>query len=160
MNHRDQIKDLAMTVNGGLTAYIAIHDAIFEEAASVKSFLKNLVGRGVPMSKLLEESERLVPLWEGIHQKIEVFRHSTCSSLSKDERYYFDILTRYVDAIRKTVAALVDRQRLMNEGSKGGSNNPMTWEASRQKESVYQMAVQEYMAVGQELNAAAPIIFG
>jgi len=157
MNQRDEIKDLAMTVNGGLTVYIAIHNAIFRDAATFKSFLKNLFGWGVPMSKLLEDSEGLLPLWDTIHQKMEVFRQSANSSLSKDERYYFDILSRYVAAVRKTVAALVDRQRLMNEKSKG---NPVTWEAFQQKEMAYQMAVQEYMAIGQELNAGAPIIFG
>ena len=160
MNHRDQIKDLAMTVNGGLIAYIAIHNAIFRDAATFKSILKNLFGWGVPMSKLLEDSEGLPPLWDTIHQKMEVFRQSAYSSLSKDEKRYFDILSRYVDAVRKTVTALIDRQRLMNEGSKGGSRNPMTWEAFQEKERSYQIAVQEYTAIGQELNDAAPIIFG
>jgi hypothetical protein len=126
MNHRDEIKDLAQTVNDGLTVYIAIHNAIFREAATFKSFLKNLFGWGVPMSKLHAESEELLPLWDTIHQKMEVFRQSAYSSLSKDEKHYFDILSRYVDAIRKTVTALIDRQRLMNEGSKGGPRNPMT----------------------------------
>ena len=157
MNHRDEIKGLAKTVNGGLTDYIAIHNAIFREAATFKSFLKNLFGMGVPMSKLLEDSEVLLPLWDAIHQKVEVFRQSAYSSLSKEERYYFDILSRYVAAVRKTVAALVDRQRLMNERSKGGT---MTWEAFQQKEMSYQIAVQEYTSIGQELNDAAPIIFG
>ncbi|MGB8951372.1 MAG: hypothetical protein WCC06_01710 [Candidatus Aminicenantales bacterium] len=160
MNYRDEIKDLAMTVNGGLTVYIAIHNAIFRDAATFKSFLKNFFGWGVPMSKLLEDSEGLLPLWDTIHQKMEVFRQSAYSSLSKDEKHYFDILSRYVDAVRKTVTALIDRQRLLNEGSKGGSRNPMTWEAFQQKERSYQMAVQEYIAIGQELNDAAPIIFG
>ena len=160
MNYRDQIKDLVLTVNGGLTIYIAIHNAIFRESASFKSFLKNLFGRGVPMSKLLADSEKLLPLWEEIRQKMEDFRRSAYSSLSEDERYYFDVLSRYVDAVRKTVATLVDRQRLMNEGSKGGPNNPMTWEACQQKETIYQMAVHEYTTIGEELNAAAPIIFG
>lgn len=157
MNHRDDIKNLAMTVNEGLTVYIAIHNAIFRDAATFKSFLKNLFGMGVPMSKLLEDSEGLLPLWDTIHQKMEVFRQSDYSSLSKDEKYYFDILSRYVDAVRKTVAALVDRQRLMNERSKGGT---MTWEAFQQKERGYQIAVQEYTAIGQELNDATSIIFG
>ena len=157
MDHRDEIKDLAMTVNDGLTVYIAIHNAIFRDAATFKSFMKNLFGWGVPMSKLLEDSEGLLPLWETIHQKMEVFRQSAYSSLSKDEKHYFDILSRYVAAVRKTVAALVDRQRLMNQRSKGGT---MTWEAFQQKEMAYQMAVQEYTAIGQELNAATPIIFG
>lgn len=157
MDHRDEIKDLAMTVNDGLTVYIAIHNAIFRDAATFKSFMKNLFGWGVPMSKLLEDSEGLLPLWETIHQKMEVFRQSAYSSLSKDEKHYFDILSRYVAAVRKTVAALVDRQRLMNQRSKGGT---MTWEAFQQKEMAYQMAVQEYLSIGQELNAATPIIFG
>jgi len=157
MNHRDEIKDLAMTVDVGLRVYIAIHNAIFQDAASFKSFLKNLFGRGVPMSKLLEDSEGLLPLWDTIHQKMEVFRQSACLSLSKDEEHHFDILSRYVDAVRKTVTALVDRQRLMNEGANGGS---VSWEAFQEKERCYKIAIQEYMAIGQELNDAAPIIFG
>lgn len=157
MNHRDEMKDLAMTVNDGLTVYIAVHNSIFRNAATFKSFLKNLFGWGEPMSKLLEDSEGLLPLWDSIHQKMEVFRQTAYSLLTKDEKYYFDTLSRYVDAVRKTVATLVERQRLMNERSKGRT---MTWEAFQQKERSYQMAVQEYTAIGQELNDAAPIIFG
>lgn len=71
------------------------------------------------MSKLLEDSEGLLPLWDVIDHNMEAFRELTYSSLSKDERYYFDILSRYVAAVRKTVVALVDRQRLIHEKSKG-----------------------------------------
>jgi hypothetical protein len=128
MNYRDEIKELALTVNGGLTVYIAVHDEIFHEAATLKSLLKNIFGRGVPMSKLLEESERLVPLWDAIHTRIEEFRRSAYSSLSKEEKRYFDILSQYVESVRRTVAALVDRQRLLNQGSMGEPSNPMTGE--------------------------------
>jgi hypothetical protein len=157
MAHTDQIKELATIVNDGLKGYIAIHNTVFWETTTFKSFLKNLFGLGVPMSKLLEDSEGLLPLWDVIHQKMEVFRKSAYSTLSKDEKYYFDILSRYVDTVRKTVTALIDRQRLMNEGSKGGT---MTREAFQQKGVSYRIAVQEYTAIGQELNDAAPIIFG
>ncbi len=157
--NKEQIKELAMAVDGGLTVYIAVHNAIFRESATFKSFVKNLFGRGVPMSKLLEDSERLLPLWEAIHEKTEFFQRSTYSSLTKDEKYYFDLLSQYVDSVRGTVAALVDRQRLMNEGSKGGPNNPMTRELLKEKEKVYEMAVQKYLTIGRELNAAAAIIF-
>ena len=158
-NHGSQIKELAMTVSNGLSSYIAVHDSIFQEAATFKSLLKNLFGRGVPMSKLLEDSERLLPQWEEIYRKVEVFRHSNYSSLSNDEKYYLDILSRYVAAVRKTVAALVDRQRLMAEGSKSRKNNPMTLQAYQRKEDAYECAAQEYKAIGEELNAAAPIVF-
>ena len=159
-NHVTQIKELALIVGDCLSNYIAVHDAIFRDAASFKSLLKNLLGRGVPMSKLLEDSERLLPQWEVIHQKMEAFRRSNYSSLSKGEKCYFNILSRYVAAVRKSVVALIDRQRLMAEGSKSRANNPMTLEAYKQKEEIYQTAVEEYTAIGQELNMAAPIIFG
>jgi hypothetical protein len=159
-HHRDEIKEFALAVNDALTVYIAIHDAIFREAVTFKSLLKSILGRGVPMSKLLEESEQLLPLWDAIHQRIEEFRQSAYSSLSKDEKRYFDILSRYAEAVRQTVSALVDRQRLLNQGSVGGPSNPMTWELLQQKERIYKELVGQYMAIGQELNAASAIIFG
>jgi hypothetical protein len=159
MSQRERIKNLALTVNGGLSAYIAVHNAIFEEAATVKSFLKNLSGRAVPMSKLLKDSEALVPLWDGLTARIEDFKSSEYHSLSPDERDFFDVLSRYVDALRNTVAALVDRQHLMNEGAKGGREIPMSWSAYQEKEALYQQAIKEYMAIGEELNAARPVVF-
>lgn len=160
MDRRAEIRDLASNVGHGLTAYIEVHDAIFRDASAFRSVLKNLFGRGVPMSKLVEDAEGLRPLWSTIHQKMESFRTASYSALSKDERRYFDMLGRYVDAVSRTVTALIERQRLLNEGSKGGAKNPMTWKAFQQKERAYQTAVKEYMAIGQELNDAAPVIFG
>lgn len=159
MERREEIKKLAMVVKEGLTTYVAVHNVIFHEAATFNSLLKNLFGMGVPMAKLLEDSERLLPLWNAIHQKIEAFRVSAYSSLSTDEKYYLDILKRYVDAVQKTVAALVDRQRFLVEVSKERQKDPMEWETFQQKEEIYKMAVQEYLVIGKELNAAAPIIF-
>ena len=146
-------------MNNALSAYIAVHDAIFREAATFKSFLKNLLGRGVPMSKLLEESEGLVPLWDGIHQKIVAFHRSSYPLLSEDERSYFDILSRYVDAVCDTVRALVDRQRLLSQGGIGGPRSPMTMEALQQKQRSYEHFIRRYIEVGDELTAAGPIIF-
>ena len=159
MSRRDEIKELALAVNDALTVYIAVHDAIFREAATLKSLLKNILGRGVPMSKLLEESEQLQPLWDALHKRIVDFRQSTYSSLSEGERGYFDILSRYVEAVRETVTALVDRPRLLNHGTMDGPRDPMTWEALQQKERIYKESVRQYIEIGQELNAASPIIF-
>ncbi|MCA1576630.1 MAG: hypothetical protein LC794_04605 [Acidobacteria bacterium] len=160
MSQRERLRELALTVNEGLTAYIAVHNEIFEEAATAKSLLKNLAGKGVLMSKLLEDCEALVPLWDDISEELEDFKSSDYLLLSEDERGFFDILSRYVEALQKTVTALVDRQRLMNEGAKGGRNNPMTWTAHREKEDLYQQAVNEYIAVGEKLNEARYVVFG
>jgi hypothetical protein len=159
MAYKDQIKELAMTVNGGLTVYIAIHNKIFEEAATLKSVFKNIFGLGTPMSKLLEDAETLAPLWKAINQKVESFRLSHYSSLSKEEQHFLDILSRYVAAIQKTITMLIERQRLLNEKSKGGSNNPTTLGKYKQIEATYKTAIQEYMAIGQELNSAMSTIY-
>ena len=159
MNYKDQIKDLAMKVNTALTEYVAVHNTIFQETATLNSLLRNVAGKGVTMSDLLEHSERLVPVWDDIEETMAAFRYVATPHWSNDEKRYFDILSRYASALRKTVDALVDRQRLMYEGSKGGRNNAMTWEAYQEKEKAYQLRIQEYTAIGQELNAAAPIVF-
>lgn len=159
MSQQERIKDLAMTVNEGLNVYIDVHNAIFEEAATFKSLLKNLSGSGAPMSKLLEDSEALVPLWDHISKRVEVFESTEYRFLSPDERDFFDILSRYVSALRQTVTALVDRQRLMNAGAKGGRENPMTWKAYQEKEALYQQAIKDYMAIGEELNSVRSVVF-
>jgi hypothetical protein len=142
-----------------LNAYVAVHDAIFSDAATFKSFVKNILGRGVPMSVLLEKAERLVPVWDAIRIEARDFRQSTYTSLAHEERRYFDILSQYIDALCDTVRALVARQQLLNQGAMGGSRNSMTWNALQEKQRTYEESIHRYMAIGQELNAAAPVIF-
>jgi hypothetical protein len=105
------------------------------------------------MSLLLEKAEGLVPLWDSIGAKLELFRAHRGHSLSNGEGQYVEILSRYVAAVRKTVAFLVGRQKLLNAGSK------RNWKGYRSKTAEYDAAVQEYMAIGRELNAASPVIF-
>ena len=52
------------------------------------------------------------------------------------------------------------RQRLLNEGSRGMRNSPLRWESFQKAERQYQEAINEYKAVGLDLNNAAPIVFG
>jgi len=158
-NCREQIKNIAYSVNDGLTAYITIHDKIFKEAATFKSFLKNIFGRAIPMSQLLQDTETLIPLWNGINEKIASFSHVANFSMDEDERCYFEILSRYAQAVKETVVALVERQRLLNERSKGGHDNPVSWKVYQDAEKIYQSAIKKYMAIGQELNNAGHLVF-
>src|SRR5207245_87952 len=102
MSHRAEIQELAMNVGQGLTAYVAVHDAIFRNAATLKSLVKNLVGRGVPISKLVADAEALLPFWVTMQDRLEGFREASYTGLSENERQYFDLLARYVDALGKT----------------------------------------------------------
>ncbi len=69
--NRDQIRELARSVGHGLNAYIQIHGAIFRDASSLKSVLKNLFGHGVPMSRFLADAEGLMPLWNTMRNRLE-----------------------------------------------------------------------------------------
>lgn len=158
-NYREEIKNLAHLVNDGLTAYIIIHDKIFKEAATFKSFLKNIFGRAVPMSQLLQDTETLIPLLNNITEKIASFGRDVNSLIDEDERYYFEILSRYAKAVNETVNILVERQRLLNERSKGGPGNPVNWNVYQGVERTYQSAIKNYMAIGQELNNASHLVF-
>ncbi|MDD2763690.1 MAG: hypothetical protein PHE83_06915 [Opitutaceae bacterium] len=159
MTHEEQIKDLAKAVHGALTLYVAVHNKIFREASTFRSALKNLVGLGVPMSVLLAEAKALVPFWEAIGSKIEEFRGTEYNGLSSDEKRYFDILTRYVATLRRTVDLLVMRQQFMADRSEGVRSEGMSWKAHKQREEAYNSSIEEYSAIGVELNAASRFIF-
>jgi len=159
MNYKDQIKELAWTVNEGLSIYIAIHNSIFQESYTLMSFIKNLFGRGVPMAKFLEHAEKLVPIWDSIQNKIDDFKSTMYLSLSKDEKCYFDLLANYVIALRKTVDCLVERQKYSEIGSRSFLNNPLSWKAFIEKERAYKTSINEYLTIGQQLNDMAQIIF-
>lgn len=153
MSNRDEIRRLALAVSSSLNEYVEVHNKIFQKSATFKSVVKNLFGRGTSMSQLLDDSERLVPLWAAIHEDLEAFRRTSYLSLVPDQRSYFDLLSRYAMAIKETVLALVERQQLLNDGGR------LTWELFQEKERLYTSAVAQYVLIGQELNAAAPIIF-
>ena len=78
------------------------------------------------MATLLAESERLLPLWDGIYEQTVTLRQLSYSSFSEEEQRYFDLLSRYVDAVRFTVVALVDRQRFMEQGTRTVPCDPPT----------------------------------
>ena len=157
-DYRDQIRDLASTVSEGMTVYVAIHDRILKESATFKSLLRNMFGRAVPMPQLLQDAEGLVPIWNGITEKIASFGSETYSSMDEDERFYFEILNRYAQAVNETVLALVERQKLLNDDSKSIRNNPLKWSRIKEAERTYESAFQKYMAIGQELNDASHLV--
>lgn len=159
MTTKEEVAQLAHYVGQGLDSYIQVHDRVFEEASTLRSVFKNLRGRAVPMPVLLSESEALVPMWVAIRRKVEEYRASVDGALMPNERRYLNLLADYVEAVERTIEALVARQKLLAQGSRGGRNNPMTWEAFRLAECRYQEAIAGYKAIGARLNNAAPLAF-
>ena len=159
MNYGSQIKEIAQTVHAGLRSYIFVHNKIFKESATIQSFIKNLFGRGTPMSELKNEAEKLIPIWDSILNNILNFRDSNYNNLSSDEKQYFDALINYANALQKTVARLVERQIFLEKMSQGISNNPTTLISYQKKNSEYHAARKEYFKLGQILNDLSYIVF-
>ena len=159
MDNKNQIKEIAYFVNEGLNKYIYVHNHIFKEAATIKSVIKNLCKKGIPMSELTNEATKLLPIWDSILENIETFKNSNYQNLSEDEKHYLDILTNYSIALNKTVNLLVERQILWENGSKDLLNNPMTWKEYKEKNIEYQASIDEYLWHGQQLNDVSYIIF-
>lgn len=157
--YKEQIKNLAWDINDGLSEYIDIHDRIIKEAASFKSFLKNIFSRPVPMSQLLKEAESLMPMWGIILKKISKFYDESYSLIDENEKHYFDILYKYAKSLNQTVVVLVERQILLSERSRGGKNNSVNWKAYQEAENKYESTIQKYKELGEDLNNLNYLIF-
>jgi len=132
--YRSVINHLAKTVHNGLLEYIDVHNKIFKESSTFSSLLKNIFGRPVPMSQLLQDAEELIPKWEKINDTVSSFSQKTISKLDEDEKIFLEILNRYAKAVNDTVVALVERQKLLNERSKSLKNNPVNYEMYQESE--------------------------
>lgn len=154
-----ELQDLASEVGQILSAYVAVHDRIFNEAASLKSVFKNLLGRGVPMSELQADAEALVPRVERVKTRVALFNAGAALELPPAARAYSELLSSYVEALARTVDALVARQRILSEGSRGGRGNPMTWDGFKAAEQDYDRAVKNYQMIGAQLNDSSSAIF-
>ena len=111
------------------------------------------------MDVLLKKAETLIPVWASINDRINDFKKSAYPNLSDDEKYYFETLISYVNAVQKTIASLVERQKFMEEGTNRFFNWLMSWKAFQEKRKVYQASVEEYCIIGQKLNDAKHIVF-
>jgi len=146
--HRDQLGALGYSVNQGIQAYAGVHKYIEEQGASAKSALKNLFGRGVPMSQLLEAAESLIPIWAEIQSNIDTLEAQDMHLLDQDEQHYLGLLKEYVKRVRSAIDALVARQRIL-------ANPPVKWDSHQAASQKYQAAMNSFMAIEEQMNQAS-----
>jgi len=159
MNDKDKLKNLTIDINEFLSVYIQIHNKINREAETFISVIKNLFGQGVPMSKLVDIAKSLTPICDSLKVRIDSFKIISYSNLSNDEKHYFDILSNYFNSLEKTVNCLIEKQLLSNIKSKGLSKKSISFREFILKEKEYKSKVNEYSAIGRQLNNVSYIIF-
>lgn len=145
---RDQLKVLGAMVHQGIQAYANIHRYIEKQGATAKSALKNLFGRGVPMSQLLEAAETLEPIWAEIQSSLIEFENQDRLLLDRDEQRYFDLLKEYVKRVELAIDALIERQRLL-------AHPPVKWDSHQSASQKYSAAMNAFMAVEEQMNQAS-----
>ena len=122
MTNKDKIQNLALEVNDYLNAYTTVHNKINKQAGTLLSFMRNLLGIGIPMSKLLKECEQLIPMWNTVNLKMEKFEKSNLHLLTDQELNYYDVVVTYATKLHYAVLALIDRQLFLTQKSEGGNN--------------------------------------
>ncbi|NHZ84851.1 MAG: hypothetical protein GWP19_03105 [Planctomycetia bacterium] len=157
--YKEHIQNFAWEINNGLTAYIEIHNKIFREAGTFKSLVKNIFGKPVSMSELLNDAKSLILMWNNIVEKITIFSNESYSLMDENEKLYFDILEKYAKALSETVAVLTERQKLLNKRSKVGQVNKVNWQTFKEIDYKYESSIREYKLYGKELNELNHLIF-
>lgn len=146
--YRNQLGALGYSVSQGIQAYAGVHKYIEQEGASAKSAFKNLFGKGVSMSQLLEAAESLVPIWAEIQNNVLSFESQTLMLLDNDEQRYLGLLNEYVKKVRLAIDALVNRQRLL-------AQPPVKWSSHQAASQKYQVAMAAFMEAEERMNQAS-----
>lgn len=146
--YRNQLGALGYSVSQGIQAYAGVHKYIEQEGASAKSAFKNLFGKGVSMSQLLEAAESLVPIWAEIQNNVLSFASQTLMLLDNDEQRYLGLLNEYVKKVRLAIDALVNRQRLLAQPH-------VKWSSHQAASQKYQAAMADFMEAEERMNQAS-----
>jgi hypothetical protein len=157
IDHRQHLRLLARYVASALGAYVEVHDRVFQQASTLRSVFRNLLGRGVPMADLLADAEGLIPKLAAVQAALSGYRSENAEELEPSSLRYLDLLETYVAALREAVDALICRQQMLLEG--GGRGNPRTWHAFQEAERSYERAIARYKLAGVDLNTEATAIF-
>ena len=151
------VLECGLAANDALSAYVAIHDRIFAEQATLLSLLKNLIGKGVSFEALLEDAEAANQLWIDVYESANAARDNYRELVSTDEAEFLAALVEYAAALLATTAILVERQQLLLK--RKHHPNEVAWETFTDVQRRYDAAVTRYMELGRPLNARMQRVF-
>ena len=151
------VLECGFAADDALKAYLAIHNRIFAQQATVISLLKNLFGAGVSFEELLEESKAANRLWVDFTFQAERTRTAYRGMVSEEEARFLDVLVEYSIAVRAATASLVERQDLLLK--RKHSPKEVSWQAYTAAQDQYKAAVNRYSEQGSTLNPLMHRVF-
>lgn len=133
-----------------LNEYVNIHNLLLHKSGTLQSFIKNLFFKKridfKYIFKLAQDvdtkiSDKVVDLNEIKNNEYILFNYI--------EKQYFNTLTEYVDALKTTTQRFVEFTELLYLGSLSKAN--LSWAKYKDKENLYNIAINEYQTVGIKL---------
>jgi hypothetical protein len=156
-NAEHAVLECGFLANDALKAYIAIHDRIFAEQATIASLFKNLVGTGTPFEELLVEAKKADRLWLDFSDFAGRTRSKHRASVSEEEARFLDSVVEYAAAVLATTQVLVERQELLLKRKHNPSE--VSWQAFTGVQKRYEVAVERYRSLGRDLNPRIHRVF-
>ena len=152
----DAAFECVFLVKDALAHYVAIHDRIFHQQATLGSFLRNLLGRGPDYAELLDKARSADELWSTVHEHVAACYSTFRESFTPEEHDFFDAMIPYVQAVKRTTALLYRRQEALRAKLEG---HPLTLSAYRQIEREYEHSVEDYVRLAAALQPRTERLF-
>ena len=139
-------------VDDALARYVAVHDQIFNQQATVMSVLRNLLGGGPDFLKLHEDAESVDELWSTVESHVAECFTAFQNGFTQHESVFFTALIPYVEAVKRTTTLLLRRQEALLSKLKG---QPLSLAEYRSIEREYANSAQTYIHLGGSLQPLA-----
>ena len=156
-NAEHAVLECGFRADDALKIYIALHDRIFAQQATIVSLFKNLFGTGTSFEALLEEAKKADRVWRDFSDFTGRTRSTHRASVSEEEALFLDSLLEYATAVHATTQILVERQELLLRRKHKPAE--VSWQAYADVERRYEAAVERYRTLGLALNPRIHRIF-
>ena len=153
---RDAAFECAFLADDALKHYIAIHNRIFNEQATISSMFRNLFGRGTDFEELLREARNADQLWSKVEEHVASCFGTFRNDFEQTEQEFFAELIPYVKAVRQTTMLLCKRQEALFRKLKGVT---LSMSEYQQIERDYKTAVENYVRLGSSLQIRMEKLF-
>ncbi|MBE0542456.1 MAG: hypothetical protein IH623_13935 [Verrucomicrobia bacterium] len=139
-----------------LAHYVAIHDRIFQQQATLGSIFRNLFGRGPDFAELLDKARSADELCSAVQDHVAMCYNTFQDNFTPEQHDFFGAMIPYVEALKRTTALLYRRQEALRAKSQG---LPFTLSAYHQIEREYEHSVEDYMRLAAVLQPRTEKLF-
>lgn len=150
---KNELKSIAVEVNGLLGKYITIHDAVFKFSWR-KIIPLPFIFKAIDFNNLHNQAKQILSELETCNQRIDTLIENT----TQKERRFARFLSEYCMALIETVSLL--KEILYQLYLKGENSNKYSLSEYNKQCALYKDAVSNYTSMGSQLNELYQELYG